>query len=91
MAVRKMTFSLPAEIAAKFVRRVPARERSGYIAKALAEKLEERDRALIRACEIANEHAGVRAVEREWDAIDDPIGEPWKPGRAKGRNDRVPR
>jgi len=53
MATRKMTFTLPEELAARFARRVPARKRSRYLAEALAQKLAERDRQLVRACEIA--------------------------------------
>lgn len=77
MAVRKMTFSLPADLAATFIRRVPARERSRYLAEALANRLEERERQLIAACEIANRDAGVIAIEREFDRLSDEIVEPW--------------
>ncbi len=48
MAMRKMTFTLPEDLAARFVRRVPARERSRYLSEALAEKLSERERRKIR-------------------------------------------
>lgn len=77
MAVRKMTFSLPADLAATFTRRVPARERSRYLAEALAHKLEERDRQLIAACEIANRDPDVISIEREFDAVNDDVFEPW--------------
>ena len=36
MATRKMTFSLPSGLAVQFLKRVPARERSRYVADALA-------------------------------------------------------
>lgn len=71
MATRKMTFTLPEEIAQQFVRRVPARQRSMYLAQALKEKLSTRDRVLARACAIANEDPEVRAIEQEFDAITD--------------------
>jgi hypothetical protein len=77
MAVRKMTFSIPADLAAMFIRRVPARERSRYLAEALAERLEERDRKLIAACEIANRDSEVASIEREFDLLNDPLVEPW--------------
>jgi hypothetical protein len=85
MAIRKMTFSLPAELAATFVRRVPARERSRYLAEALANRLEERDRQLIAACEIANRDADVISIEREFDRLDDQIVEPWTVAPKTGR------
>lgn len=72
-----MTFSLPAELAATFVRRVPARERSRYLAEALAARLDERDRRLIAACEIANRDADVISIEREFDRLNDQIVDPW--------------
>ena len=48
-----------------------------YVADALAWKLNERERRLIRACEAVNKSAAVRAVEREFDALEDVIAEPW--------------
>ena len=77
MAVRKMTFSLPADLAATFIRRVPARERSRYLAEALANRLEERERQLVAACEIANRDGDIIAIEREFDQLNDEIVEPW--------------
>ena len=81
MAVRKMTFSLPADLAATFVRRVPARDRSRYLAEALAYRLGERDRQLIAACETANRDADVMSdvmsIEREFDRLNDAVTEPW--------------
>jgi hypothetical protein len=59
-----MTFTLPEELAEQFVRRVPARERSKYLANALNEKLSARDRHLVEACRIANNDPEVRAIEK---------------------------
>jgi hypothetical protein len=64
-----MTFTLPHELAERFVKKVPARERSRYLAEALAQKLEDRDRRLIRACEVASRDPEVLAIEKEFDAI----------------------
>lgn len=72
-----MTFTLPENLAAQFVRRVPARDRSRYIADALAEKLAAREKKLIRACEIVNRDPQIREIEREFDALQDEIAEPW--------------
>jgi metal-responsive CopG/Arc/MetJ family transcriptional regulator len=78
MAARKMTFTLPEELAARFVKRVGARDRSRYVAAALAEKLSQREKRLIRACEIVNADPAVREIEEEFDALNDEIAEPWE-------------
>jgi hypothetical protein len=83
MATRKMTFTLPADIANLFVRRVPARDRSRYVAAALAEKLTEADRQLMRACEIANQDPEVAAIEQEFDALPSEMMEPWTDAPAR--------
>jgi ubiquinone biosynthesis protein UbiJ len=77
MATRKMTFSLPTGLAAQFVRRVSARDRSRYVAEALAAKLRERDRMLARAAEVANRSRQVRAIELEFDRLGPELEEPW--------------
>jgi hypothetical protein len=83
MASRKMTFTLPGELAANFTRRVPARERSRYVADAIAEKLAEREKRLIQACEIANQDPDVREIELEFDALTDAMPEPWEDASAR--------
>lgn len=77
MATQKVTFSLPKSLVTQLTRRVRPRERSRYVAEALAWKLNERDRLLARACDIANRSRPVRSVERDWNALDDGILEPW--------------
>ena len=79
MASRKMTFTIPEELAAEFVRQVP-RDRSGYVAEAIAAKLHERKERMVQACEVANNSSDVLAIEREWDSLiekSDLIAEPW--------------
>ncbi|HVT14883.1 MAG TPA: hypothetical protein VHQ90_01715 [Thermoanaerobaculia bacterium] len=76
MAFRKMTFTLPEELARRFVKRVPARERSRFLAEALAERLGERERRLIRACEIANGDPEIWAIEAEFASLPDEVTEP---------------
>ena len=77
MATRKMTFSLPTALAAQFIKRVSARERSRYIAEALAARLRERDQMLARAAEVANRSRQVLAIERDFDKLEAEILEPW--------------
>jgi hypothetical protein len=83
MAARKMTFSLPEGLASSFAKRVPARDRSRYVAEAIAEKLAERDQRLIRACEIANQDVDVREIEQEFDNLPDAMSEPWEDAPAR--------
>ncbi len=78
-----MTFTLPEELALRFVAHVPAREHSRYLADALADKLAEREKRLIRACEIANQDPALREVEEELDALTYEIPEPWEDAQAR--------
>jgi len=78
MASRKMTFSLPEQLAMQFLSRVPSRDRSRFVSEALAARLEERDVALIRACEIANQDMEVAEIEKELDGLGDEMAEPWR-------------
>jgi hypothetical protein len=83
MASRKMTFTLPDELASSFTKRIPARDRSRYVADAIADKLAEREKRLILACEIANQDPEVREIEREFDALTDAMPEPWEDAAAR--------
>ena len=74
-----MTFTIPEALAAEFVRQVP-RDRSTYVAEAIAAKLHEREQRMVQACEVANNSTDVLAIEREWDSLIDQgdlIEEPW--------------
>jgi hypothetical protein len=77
MAARKMTFSLPAGLADQFTKRVPSRDRSRFLAQALAEKLAKREGRLARACQIANRDSEVQEIEKEFDSIPGEIPESW--------------
>jgi hypothetical protein len=78
-----MTFTLPDELASSFTKRIPARDRSRYVADAIADKLAEREKRLILACEIANQDPEVREIEREFDALTDAMPEPWEDAAAR--------
>ena len=82
MASRKMTFTIPEELAAQFLLRVPSRDRSRYVTEAITAKLREREERMIRACEVANQDGDVLVIEQEWDAMEntDWIEEPWNVG-----------
>ena len=72
-----MTFSIPESLARELLRSIPARERSSYVAEAVAARLRKQDDALIRACEIANRDADLLAIEQEFENISSDIAEPW--------------
>ena len=76
--MRKMTFSVPEAWAVQFLRKVASRDRSRFVSEAVAARLEERDVALVRACEIANQDLDVAKIEEEFDGIGDEMAEPWK-------------
>lgn len=78
-----MTFSLPESLANEFVRTISARDRSKYVAKALAERLKAEEAALAKACDIANASDDIRAMEKEFDAISADITEPWSDATAR--------
>jgi len=78
-----MTFTLPSDLADQFVRSVAPRQRSRYLAQALAQKLQERERKLVRACEIANRDPEVKAIEKEFDAISEGFREPGSDAKAR--------
>jgi NAD(P)-dependent dehydrogenase (short-subunit alcohol dehydrogenase family) len=77
MAARKMTFSIPEAVAKEFLRTVAARNRSKYVANALAARLKAEETALARACDLANASEDIHAMEREFDAISADITESW--------------
>jgi metal-responsive CopG/Arc/MetJ family transcriptional regulator len=60
-----MTVQLPQDLAAQFAQRIPARDRSRYLADALREKLS-RDQILIEACQVANKNPEVHRIEKEF-------------------------
>ncbi|MGA2153915.1 MAG: hypothetical protein ABSH37_05835 [Bryobacteraceae bacterium] len=78
VAMRRMTFSVPEPLATQFLRRFASRDRSRFVSEALAARLEERDVALIRACEVVNQDLDVAEIERDLDEIGDEMAEPWK-------------
>ena len=69
MATRKMTFSVPENLAVQFLRLVPSRDRSHFVSEAMAARLAEPDLELIRSCEAANQALDVREIEKEFDGI----------------------
>lgn len=71
MARRKLTFTIPQDLAAEFLRQVPASLRSQYVAAAIADKLREREAQLVQACEGANNSSDVREIENSFDALAD--------------------
>ncbi len=77
-----MTFSLPEPLASTFLKRVASRDRSRFVAEALAERFAARDRRLIAACKAANADSAIAEVERDMDSLPDTMADdPWIVGR----------
>ena len=83
MAARKMTFTIPEPIALRFVKAVPARNRSKYLAEALVRKLADEEEDFIHACEVANLDSEIWAIEKEFSALPDETTEPWTDAPAR--------
>jgi metal-responsive CopG/Arc/MetJ family transcriptional regulator len=77
MPSRKMTFTLPEEVAASFLRKVGPSRRSKYVAEAIEAKLREREEMLKAACLAANEDPETREIQAEFDALPDTMTEEW--------------
>jgi hypothetical protein len=80
MASKKLTFTLPEDLAVEFLRRIPPSSRSRYVATAIAAKFREREEQLIRACEVANSSSDVVNIETSFDSLADEVDrvqEPW--------------
>ena len=83
--MRKMTFTMPDQLADQFIKRVPARERSRYVAEAISEKLTKRERRVIKACKIANNNLDIASIEHDFDILQDEILELWTDAPAPDR------
>lgn len=77
MAMRKMTFTIPDEVANPFLRMIPSARRSKFVADALKKTLKEREDALIAACDAVNADPALNTLVDEWQAVNDRIEEPW--------------
>jgi hypothetical protein len=77
MAMRKMTFTIPEELVGPFLLAVPSTRRSKFAADALKKALKEREDALIAACDAVNADPELNALVDDWQAVSDPIEEPW--------------
>ena len=83
MAARKMTFTLSEPLANELLKCVAPRDRSRYVAEAVAARLRSQGDALALACDVANQDADVLSIEREFDAISEDIAGPWTDAPAR--------
>jgi Arc/MetJ family transcription regulator len=83
MAMRKMTFTIPDEVATPFLRAVPSTRRSKFVTDALRKTLREREAVLIAACDAVNADSDLNKLVDEWQAANDPIAEPWDDGTSE--------
>ena len=80
MASRQMTFSIPDEVAEQFTREIAEPEQSRFVADLLKRKLRERgwtEAELIAACQAVNADEELNQLVDDWQAVNDPIEEPW--------------
>ncbi len=80
MAMRKMTFEIPEDVAERFERSVLAPEQSGVVTKLLRQwsprpKLTEAEWDAL--CELANNDPETQEIEREMAALPDTMTEDW--------------
>ena len=75
MPNRKMTFTLPEEVATVFLRKVGPSRRSKYVAEAIEAKLQEREAMLKAACLSANEDPETKQIQADFDALPDAMTE----------------
>jgi metal-responsive CopG/Arc/MetJ family transcriptional regulator len=80
MAMRKMTFTIPDEVATPFLRAVPSTRRSKFVADALRKTLNYRETDLIAACQAANAYPELNTLVDDCQAVNDAIAEPWDEG-----------
>ncbi len=83
MAMRKMTFTIPDEVAAPFLRVVPSARRSQFVTDALRSSLKQREDALAAACDAVNADTKLNSLVDEWQTVNDPIEEPWDDAAAR--------
>ena len=81
--MRKMTFTIPDEVAKPFLLAIPSTRRSKFVADALRRTLKDREDSLIAACDAVNADTALNAVVDEWQAVSDPIEEPWDESAAR--------
>ena len=74
MAAIEITLSLPEPVARTLVKRVPARERSKFLARAIEGSLRCQESALAQACIAANRDPKSKALENDWDHVPDEVG-----------------
>ena len=80
MGMRKITFEIPEEIAERFLEVVPPAEQSGEVSRLLERRatqplLSEAD--WDAAADAANGDAALNADIDTWQALSDPMEEPW--------------
>ncbi len=75
--MRKMTFTIPEELALQFTRRVAPSRRSRYVSDALQASLRQRDEMIKAACLAANGDPETRQIQADFDALPDAVTESW--------------
>jgi len=66
---RKVTFTLPTDLADRLNRQVRSLDRSAFVAEAIADRMEARRQRLIASCEAANTSPEDAALRCETDVL----------------------
>jgi hypothetical protein len=79
MGMRQMTFEVPEDVADNFDRAVPASEQSAMVARLMrrASRPTLTEQQWDEAAKSANSDEQLNADIEEWQAVSDPIEEPW--------------
>ena len=73
----RQTFTLPEKTFQRFASIVPEGKRSALIAQLLEDETLRREKLLIEACQAANRDSALEAIEVDFQALNDPISEPF--------------
>ena len=73
----RQTFTLPVEVFKRFAALVPEGTRSSVVSTLLDAEAARREKALAGACDVANADAELLAIEKDFQALEDTVSEPW--------------
>jgi hypothetical protein len=75
----RQTFTLPEDTFLRFASVVPEGKRSSTVARLLEEEAKRQEDVLARACQAANKNTGLHKLEKDFQALEDTVLEPFDP------------
>jgi len=73
----RQTFTLPEAVFERFASLVPEGKRSALVAELLEQEAARREKALVEACLAANQDIELTTVERDFQALEDTVTQPF--------------